>query len=73
MQEIRTPATSHSCFYSLGDVVYHRLVEDRFPGMVTYLLIKPIGVVYGVTWPNRQETQHYEIELSSEYVPDYGQ
>jgi hypothetical protein len=59
--------------YDLGSMVYHVLVAERRPGMVTGVMIRPGSVTYLVTWPDLGETQHYCIELRSEYVPDYAQ
>lgn len=59
--------------YWIGDVVFLRVNEERKPGMVTKVSIcGGGGVLYAVTWRGGAETYHYECELSSEYVPDYG-
>jgi len=39
--------------------------------MVTGLKIDPGGAMYYVTWPDHMEHQHFECELSTEFVPDY--
>ncbi len=58
--------------YDLGDIVYHRLAEERRKGMVTGISITPDEIQYWVTWPPEYlEKQHYECELSTEFVPDY--
>lgn len=57
--------------YWIGDIVFLRVNEERKPGMITRLVISGT-VVYWVTWRGGSETAHYECELSSEYVPDYG-
>lgn len=59
--------------YWLGDVVFLRVNEDRKPGMVTRLTICANGAIsYAVTWRGGNETFHYDCELTSEYLPDYG-
>lgn len=50
--------------FEIGDVVYHRLSGD--PGMVTGIHLRPSGITYSVTWEDRCETPHYEIELTLE-------
>lgn len=59
--------------YWPGDVVYLRVNGECVPGMITRLAIVPNGAhSYAVTWRGANETWHYECELTSEYVPDYG-
>jgi hypothetical protein len=57
--------------YKIGQVVYHRLAEERRRGFVKGITVTPEGVHYWVTWPDLSESKHYDIELSAEYVPDY--
>jgi len=57
--------------YDIGDVVYHRLADERRRGLVTGVLLRPTGQSYLITWPDQGESSHYAIELSSEFVPDY--
>lgn len=58
--------------FHLGQTVYHRLAgEDREPGIVTGIMIRPGSVSYLVTWPNRVEQSHYAMELSTEFVQEY--
>jgi hypothetical protein len=59
--------------YDLGSTVYHVLAVEKRAGMVTGVMIRPGALTYLVTWPDLGETQHYGIELRSEYVPDYAQ
>lgn len=59
--------------FDLGDVVYHRAPIDRERGIVTGLLVRPTGVLYYVTWANKTECSHFEIELTSEYRQDFGE
>jgi hypothetical protein len=52
--------------FGIGDTVYLKLHawDDRVPGMVTSLHVRPGLVTFGVTWTdNRQETIHYGMEL----------
>lgn len=59
--------------YWLGNVVYLRVNDDAVRGMVTSVCITASGAyVYSVTWRGGSETRHYECELTSEYVPDFG-
>jgi hypothetical protein len=58
--------------YALGQTVFHRLARERAPGLITGLQVYPGGYLYQVTWPDRSESRHYELELTTEYVPDFG-
>lgn len=59
--------------YWLGDVVYLRVNGEQIPGMVTRLTMTVSGsVTYGVTWRGGSETWHFDAELTTEYVPDFG-
>ncbi len=58
-------------YYVIGDVVYHRLADERRRGIVTGILVRPTGQSYLVTWPDQGETAHYAFELSTEFVPDF--
>jgi hypothetical protein len=59
--------------YWLGDVVYLRVRTDRIPGLIAGIVIRPGTLIYIVCWGNSgAETWHYEIELTAEYVPDFG-
>jgi len=72
MTTIETSRRIISTRYDIGDVIYHRLAEERRRGMVTGIVITPEETKYWVTWPpDFVEKTHYECELSSEYVPDY--
>ena len=55
----------------LGDIVYLKVRAERKPGFVTCVSVHPTGTRYWVTFEDG-ESDHYEFELSSEYVPDYG-
>ena len=49
--------------FNFGDIVIHKTDEDEM-GIVTGILYRPDGgIKYLVTWQNRMEEQHYEIEL----------
>ncbi|HMF38294.1 MAG TPA: hypothetical protein VKF17_16745 [Isosphaeraceae bacterium] len=62
---------SIACDYWLGDIIFHRIAEERKRGMVTGINICPDGLYYWITWSDGHETKHYPIELTSEFVPDY--
>ncbi len=53
--------------FSIGDIVFHRTVEDREPGLVTGLIVRDYGTAYYVTWGDRNEKVHYDYELSKEF------
>ena len=57
--------------YWIGATVYHRLVDEKRAGLITGVTFTPEGHYYWVTWPDLSEAKHYEMELTSEYVPDY--
>lgn len=57
--------------FRIGDTVYLRAAREKLAGMVTDIIVNPTGVLYGVTWGDRQDTRHYGIELSVEYVLDF--
>ena len=69
---VKTPSQTYRYLYSVGDIVYHRLATERCKGLITGLYVRSDGLGYWVTWADRCETQHYEFELSTEYVPDYA-
>jgi len=63
---------THSSQYTFGDVVFLRVSGEKKPGMVTAVSFRPGGSrTYGVTWSGGTESWHHEIELSSEYVPEW--
>jgi hypothetical protein len=51
--------------FSLGQIVYHRCAPEE-PGVVTGILQRPTGYSYYVTWGDRTEAAHYDIELTTE-------
>jgi len=52
--------------YSLGDIVYP-VISSEFTGMVTAIMFKGTGMLYGVTWSNDMEEKwHSENELQTE-------
>jgi len=71
MIAIETPSRVIPLPYDVGDVVYHRLADERHRGLITGIQIQPDGASYWVTWGDRHETRHYACELSTEFVPDY--
>lgn len=42
-------------------------------GIVTGVSFRDTGVIYCVGWGTGTESWHYEMELTAEYVPDFGQ
>lgn len=57
----------HRTRYGFGNEVYHRLRGEDARGLVTAILIRPGGsTTYGVTWANRAESYHQELELTGE-------
>ena len=58
--------------YSLGEEVFHRLAQEYAPGYITGLFAVPNGIGYCVTWGDMLERAHYELELTTEYIPRYG-
>jgi hypothetical protein len=69
---IRTPAASYRASFDLGEVVYHRAAEEREKGIVTGIILCPHGIYYWITWPDRTEGRHYELELTADYEADYS-
>lgn len=58
--------------FSLGDTVFLKIREEREPGMVTGIVIKPDSYLnYCVTWQDGCEHTHYELELTDTYEPSY--
>ena len=61
--------------YSLGEIVYLRMREDKKQGMITGVTIRPgkdgSTMSYNVTWGDTAETMHYSIELTREYLPEF--
>lgn len=55
----------------MEEIVYMRIASERRPGMVVGLIIRGNQLLYEVQFEDRF-TCHYEAELSSEYVPDFG-
>lgn len=71
MTRVVTPCATVQFAYSIGDVVYHRMASERRRGLVTGLGVNPGGKIYFVTWQDGQEFKHYELELTTEYFPDF--
>jgi hypothetical protein len=62
--------TSADLPYWFEDIVYLRVREEKKKGMVTGIGIRPGGTTYFVTW-EEGESDHYDFELTSEFIPDY--
>lgn len=58
--------------FQLGQIVYLLCRAEKLKGMVARYTVFPGGVVYHVTWGNGNESSHYAIELTDEYVSDFG-
>lgn len=57
----------------LGDTVYLRVRDERVRGMVTTVPLFSGGQSYDVTWGDTvSEVTHQEMELTAEFVPDFG-
>ena len=51
--------------YELGETVYLRHGDEGLRGVVTRLIVYADGcVVYGVSWGDRRDHDHYAVELS---------
>ena len=60
--------------YWFGDTVYLRVNEDKKKGMVVGIHLRPGSQTsYSVCWAGGTETCHYEMELTSEYIPEYAE
>jgi hypothetical protein len=57
--------------FKLGDIVYHRMNDDKNKGMITAINFRMTGVLYEVTWGSNNSSWHYQMELTDEYLPDY--
>jgi hypothetical protein len=67
-----TSITFESVF-QLGEIVYLRVKSEHDPGMITGISLRPNnGILYDVSWGTRNETRHFAMELTTEYVPDYA-
>jgi hypothetical protein len=51
--------------YNLGDIVYLK-VKSEDAGMVTGILFRPRCVRYIIAWGSRDDTTHYDIELTNQ-------
>jgi hypothetical protein len=51
--------------------LYLRVRDEPIRGMVTSIHVHPGSVLYYVTWGDGESSPHYDIELSSEYMPEY--
>lgn len=56
-----------------GQVVFLRVSEEPLPGMISATHVRLGGAIdHTVAWADREESIHYEAELSAEFVPDYA-
>lgn len=58
--------------FKLGQRVYFVLGGDDSVGIVTGIIYPPSSFVYLVTWANKHESDHSDIELASEPVRDFA-
>lgn len=56
--------TRETVKFKLGDIVY-RKVDPEDKGMITGIIFRPTGVLYGVSWKDGEETTCYDIELTT--------
>lgn len=54
--------------FHLEETVYLKLKPDE-AGMITGILYRQTGIQYFVSWGDREETNHYEMELTTESKP----
>ena len=61
--------------FPYGSVVYQRAADEKCRGIVTgFLQSAPESpVVYIVSWGDGREGNHFAVELSDEYLPDYAE
>lgn len=57
--------------HEIGSIVFQRIVEERYPGIVTGFIIRETAIVYLVRWPDGEENHHQDCELTSEFLPSY--
>lgn len=57
--------------FVLGDIVYLKIREEREPGMITGITVRPGTHIYHITWEDGCEATHYEIELTDTYEPKF--
>ena len=59
--------------YAFGDTVYHRARSDKVRGIVTDIkFCGDGGVLYAVCWGTVGSDNHYEMELTDTFVPDFS-
>ena len=58
--------------YSIGDLVYLKLREDKEKAYITGISVRPAGVAYYLSWGDATESFHYDFEITKEYVPNYA-
>ncbi len=51
--------------FQLGETVYHKLAPDD-KGIVTGICLRPGHTQYFVTWADKTETIHFEMELTDD-------
>lgn len=57
--------------FAIGSTVYLRLRQERLPGMVAGLFVRPTGVAYMVSWGDATESDHFDLELTDRFDPTF--
>jgi hypothetical protein len=57
--------------YTIGQTVYLQHRQEKLPGMVTGLIVRRGMVAYLVGWGDASESNHFDVELTGEYSPDF--
>jgi hypothetical protein len=52
--------------FKLGEIVYLATDPDQHPRMVTGINIRGTGAYYGLAFGSKEETWHYDFEITSE-------
>lgn len=52
--------------FNLGDIVYLKVDDDSDKGQITGIVLRPGHHMYCVSWPDKNETRHFAIELTTD-------
>lgn len=58
--------------FDIGDIVYLKLREDKYKGILGGFDVRPTGNTYFVAWEDGSNSYHYDMELTSEFIPTYN-
>ena len=72
VNDIELKARDVQTAYWFGDVVFHRIKEEKVRGMITGINLKPVGATFLVMWADGKELWHFDFELTNEYLPEFG-